>query len=418
MSKFLIQGGKPLKGKIKPMGCKNAALPIIAATLLTKEPCIIDNIPEISDVKVLLELIENLGVSVTKIKPHQYKIQAQKLRLKELKSQLAQKLRASILLLGPILAREGELKMLHPGGCIIGKRPVGTHFQALEKMGATITQDQNYYYASAKKGLKATHIFLDEPSPTATENVIMAAALTPGKTIIRDAACEPHVQDLCEFLEKMGVKFKGLGTQILEIWGRDKLTGANHTVMPDNIEVGTFVAMTAATQGNVIIEDVNIAHLDPIFHQMDLINIKYEIGPNYLHIKPNKNLKSSRIQPRPWPGFPTDLQAPFTVLATQAKGTSLIHEWMYEGRLFYIDELIKMGAEIILCDPHRALVTGPTKLNGSKIVSPDIRAGVALIIAALTADGESEIDNIELIDRGYEDIENRLKKIGAKIRRI
>ena len=418
MSKFVIYGGKPLKGKISVTGEKNAVLPILAATLLTQEPCMIDNVPEISDVKILLKIIKNLGAKVTKIKPNKYKIQAQTLKIKELNSKLVQKLRASVLLLGPMLARVGELKMLHPGGCIIGKRPVGTHFQALEKMGTIITQDQSYYYARANKGLKPAEIFLDEPSPTATENILMAAALTPGLTVIKDAACEPHIDSLCEFLEKMGAKISGIGTQTLKVSGQEKLNGASHTIIPAYIEVGTFAAVAAATKGDVIIENVVVSHLDPILHQLNMMNVNYEIGQNYLHIKPSKSLKAARVQPRPWPGFPTDLQAPFCVLATQANGTSLIHEWMYEGRLFYIDELIKMGANILLCDPHRALVTGPKKLVGAKIISPDIRAGIALIIAALVAEGESVIDNIELVDRGYENIEQRLRKLGANIKRI
>lgn len=418
MAKFIINGGKPLKGTIKPCGSKNAALAIIAATLLTDQSCTIDNIPEILDVKILLEIVEKLGVKVQKLKPHKYKIQAKNIRTTKLNPKLVQKLRASILLMGPLLARKGKMEMPHPGGCIIGKRPVGIHFQTLEKLGIDIRQDQSSYYTKAKRKLKPAVIFLDEPSVTATENVLMAAAKIPGKTIIKYAACESHVQDLCHFLSKMGVNISGIGTQTIEIIGAEKLSGAEHKIIPDNIEVGTFAAVAAATRSNVVIEDVVISHLDPILNKLKMMNVKFKIGKDFLHIKPSAKLKSTRIQTAPWPGFPTDLQAPFCILATQAEGTSLIHDWMYERRLSYIDELIKMGADIILCDPHRALVTGPKKLVGANIGSPDIRAGIALIIAALTAKGKTEIDNIQLIDRGYEDIEKRLRKLGANIKRI
>ncbi len=419
MAKFIIKGGKPLKGTIKPGGSKNGALAIIAATLLTDQSCQISNVPEILDVKTLLEIIQKLGVKVQKIKPHKYKIQAKNIKTTKLDPKLVQKLRASILLMGPLLARKGKMEMLHPGGCIIGKRPVGTHFQALEKLGAVISQDKLSYYAKVKnKKLKPAQIFLDEPSVTATENAIMAAVLTPGKTIIKYAACEPHVQDLCHFLSEMGAEIKGIGTQTLEICGAKKLQGAVHKIIPDNIEVGTFAAAAAATRGDVIIEDIIPEDLDPILNKLKMMGVKFRIGKDFLHIKPTANLKPSRIQTAPWPGFPTDLQAPFCVLATQAKGTSLVHDWMYERRLSYVDELIKMGADIILCDPHRALVNGSRKLFSAKIGSPDIRAGIALIIAALVADGQTVIENIHLIDRGYENIEKRFRKLGANIKRI
>ncbi len=423
MAKFIIKGGKPLKGTIKPGGSKNGALAIIAATLLTDQPCQISNVPEILDVKILLEIIQKLGVKVQKEKPHQYKIQAADIKTTKLDSRLVQKLRASILLMGPLLARKGKMEMLHPGGCIIGKRPVGTHFQALEKLGVEITQDKLSYYAKSASGgknkkLKPAQIFLDEPSVTATENTIMAAVLTPGKTTIKYAACEPHVQDLCQFLSKMGAEISGIGTQTLEICGVKKLQGAVHKIIPDNIEVGTFAAAAAATCGDVIIQNVIPENLDPILNKLKMMGVKFELGKDFLHIKPTTNLRPSRIQTAPWPGFPTDLQAPFCVLATQANGTSLVHDWMYERRLSYIDELIKMGADIILCDPHRALVNGPKKLFSAKIGSPDIRAGIALIIAALIADGQTTIENIHLIDRGYENIEKRFCKLGANIKRI
>lgn len=419
MSKFVINGNKPLKGTIRPNGSKNAALPIIAATLLTKEACIIDNIPEILDVKILFKIIKKLGVKVQKIKSHQYKIQAKNITKTKLDPNLVRKLRASILLMGPLLVRKGEMEMLHPGGCYIGRRPIGTHFQVLEKLGADIYQDQLSYYIKIKdKILKPAIIFLDEPSVTATGNALMTAALIPGKTVIKYAACEPHVQDLCKFLQKMGVQITGIGSHTVTVIGKKVLNGAMHRIIADDIEIGTFAAAAATTKGNVIIQGVDPYYLDAIINKLEIMGIKFELSQNKLHIKPTAKLKATRIQTAPWPGFPTDLQAPFCVLATQAQGTSLIHDWMYERRLFYIDELIKMGADIILCDPHRALVMGPKKLVGTTITGPDIRAGIALIVAGLAAQGKTIIDNAQLIDRGYENIEIRLRKLGADIRRV
>ncbi|HLC39138.1 MAG TPA: UDP-N-acetylglucosamine 1-carboxyvinyltransferase [Patescibacteria group bacterium] len=418
MAKFKIIGGKPLHGTISTTGAKNSALPIIAACLLTDEICEIDNIPDILDIQVMLEIIQELGAIVKKINPHKYQIQAQKIKTTQLKSELISKLRASILLMGPMLARMKKIQMKHPGGCIIGKRPVGTHFWALEKMGATTKQDQTYYYAQAPRGLNPTEMFLDEPSVTATENVLMAAALTPGKTVLKDAACEPHVQDLAHFLIKMGALISGIGTNHLEIIGAQKLQGAKHRLIPDFLDIGTFAAAAAATKGEITIKDVVATDLDPILAKLEMMGVKYKLENRSLKILKSPNLKASRIQTRPWPGFPTDLQAPFCVLSTQAKGTSLIHDWIYERRLLYTDNLIKMGAEIVWCDPHRALVTGPTQLYGAQIGSPDIRAGIALIIAGLAAKGETIIDNIDLVDRGYEAVEIRLQALGANIKRI
>ena len=418
MSKFIIKGGKPLKGKIKPCGSKNAALPIIAATLLAKEPCVIENVPEITDVHILFEIIQKLGVKVKKIEPHKYQIDAKNIIKTELDEDLVQKLRASILLLGPVLSRKGEMKMPHPGGCIIGRRPVGTHFRALEKLGVKISQNKFLYIAKVKDKLKSNEIYLDEPSVTATENVLMAASRIPNETIIKYAACEPHIQDLGQFLIKMGAQIEGLGTNTIKVIGKEELKGANHTIILDEIEIGTFTAAAIATKGDILIKGVNQKYLDPILNKLENMNVNFKIGADFLHILPSKNLKSTRIQTAPWPGFPTDLQAPFCVVATQAKGTSLIHDWMYERRFGYIDELIKMGAKITQCDPHRILVSGPNQLYGAQIASPDIRAGIALIIAGLVAKGKTEIDNIELIERGYENIDERLRSLGADIKKI
>ncbi len=417
MPKFIIEGGVPLKGKIKIIGAKNAALPIIAATILTKEKTILDNVPRISDVETLLEILKKAGVKSNWLAEHKVEIDSSGLNSYELDHQLVRKLRASILLLGPMLARLGKITLPHPGGCIIGRRPVGTHFMALEKLGMEITQDQENYHATTKK-LKGIEIFLDEPSVTATENTIMAAVLAEGKTLIKFAACEPHVEDLANFLNKMGAKIKGAGTRLVEIEGVKELHGVEHSLIPDQLEVGTFAAAVAATNGTVLLEDVGPEHLDSILLKMKEMGVNFELKDKNLLIKSTDHFKSAMIKVNTWPGFPSDLQAPFVVLATQAKGTTLVHDWLYEGRLYYIEELNKMGADIIICDPHRAIVSGPTPLHGTNIISPDIRAGAALIIAALAAKGKSEIDNIQLVERGYEKLEERLKKLGAKIERV
>ncbi|MFC1651816.1 UDP-N-acetylglucosamine 1-carboxyvinyltransferase [Patescibacteria group bacterium] len=417
MPKFLIEGGIPLKGKIKVAGAKNAALPIIAATILTKEKSVIDNIPRISDVEDLIEILKKIGVKIKWVDDYKIEVDPSGLNSHQLDPDLVRKLRASILLMGPMLARLGKITMPHPGGCIIGRRPVGTHFMALEKLGADLTQDQEDYHATTK-GLKGTEMFLDEPSVTATENAMMAAVLAEGKTLIKFAACEPHVEDLANFLNKMGAKIKGAGTRLVEIEGAKELHGAKHRLIPDQLEVGTFAVAAAVTKGEILIEDVGPKHLDSILLKMEEMGVNFELKDDNLLVKGTDHFRSTTIKVNTWPGFPSDLQAPFVVLATQAKGTTLVHDWLYEGRLNYIEELVKMGANIIVCDPHRAIVSGPTPLHGTKIISPDIRAGAALIVAALAAKGKSEIDNIQLVERGYEKLEERLKKLGAKIERI
>jgi len=417
MPKFLIEGGIPLKGKIKVAGAKNAALPIVAATVLTKEESVIDNVPRISDVEALIEILEKAGVKIKWLEEHKVQIDPSSLNISQLDSRLVRRLRASILLLGPLLARLGKVSMPHPGGCIIGRRPVGTHFMALEKLGAKITQDQEDYHAEAKN-LEGTEIFLGEASVTATENAMMAAVLAEGKTVIKFAACEPHVEDLAKFLTKMGAKIKGAGSHTVEIEGVKKLHGTEHRLIPDQLEVGTFAIAAAITKGEVIVEDIGSGQLDSILAKLDDMGVNFKIEGDDLIVKPASSFKSTTIKVDTWPGFPSDLQAPFTVLATQAQGTTLVHDWLYEGRLNYIEELVKMGANITVCDPHRAIVSGPISLRGTKIISPDIRAGAALIIAALAAKGKSEIDNIQLVERGYEKLEERLKKLGARIERI
>ncbi len=418
MPKFVIEGGVSLKGRIQTSGAKNAALPIISATILTKEKTILDNVPKISDVSDLIEILKKAGVKIDWTDEHQLTIDPSGLKNAPLDHDLVKKLRASILLLGPMLARLGEITMPHPGGCIIGRRPVGTHFMALEKLGADITQDAENYHAQTT-GLKGNEIFLGEASVTATENAMMAAVLAEGKTVIKFAACEPHVEDLANFLNKMGAKITGAGTHTVEIEGVKELRGTEYSIIPDQLEVGTFAMAAAVTHGEVLIENIGpLKQLDSILAKMEEFGIDFAVQGNNLLVKPTKEFKPVTIKTDTWPGFPSDLQAPFTVLTTQAKGTSLIHDWLYEGRLYYIEELVKMGANIIICDPHRAIVSGPTPLTGTKIISPDIRAGAALIVAALGAKGKSEIDNIQLVERGYEKLEERLKGLGAKIERI
>lgn len=417
MAKFIIEGARPLHGQIRVSGCKNAVLPEIAATTLTPELCRLENVPEVADVAVMFEILRHLGSKIKKIKPHVYELQTKEIVKTDLPAELVKKLRGSILLLGPLLARAGQVTMAYPGGDIVGRRPVGTHFDALSALGVNI-KVLDTEMISATGQVKGAEIYLTEPSVTATENVIMAATLASGQTKIKFAACEPHVQDLCRFLIKMGAKIEGIGSQTILIEGTEKLSGATHRVIPECIEVGTFAAAAAATGGEIEILGIDCQDLDPILAILTKMGVEYKLSDDILQIKKSPHLSAARIQVNPWPGLPTDLQPPLTVLATQAEGVSLIHEWMYERRLFYIDELLKMGANITLCDPHRALVYGPTKLSGTKIISPDIRAGIALVIAALVAEGESEIDNVEIIDRGYEKIEERLRNLGAQIRRV
>lgn len=421
MARFKICGNKKLKGTINIMGSKNAALPLICASILTKEKCTLKNVPRIEDVKVMIELLRDIGVEINWLKRDTLKICAKKIKKHKLNPSLTHKLRASILLMGPMLSRMKKMQMIHPGGCFIGTRPVGTHFEALESLGAKIKQDKTYYYAEAKK-LKGASIYLDEQSVTATENVILAAVKADGVTTIKNAASERHIVNLADFLNSMGAKITGAGTNTIIIKGRKKLGGAKITVIDDELEIGTFIALSLATKSNLKLQASSFEGIEPILHKAEkmgaILKIKKYNKKNILSVKAPKALKASRIQSSPWPGFPTDLHPAFAVAATQALGKSLIHDWMYERRLFYVDELIKMGAEIVICDPHRALISGPTKLFGTHIISPDIRAGMALVIAGLTAKGKTEIGNIELIERGYYKIEERLKKLGAEIKRI
>ena len=418
MQKFIINGGKPLEGKIDIMGSKNATTPILSACLLTKEECVIDNIPLISDVLKMIEILESMGVETEWVGERQLKVKAgDNVNPEKMDFTMVGKMRSSILLIGSLLARFKKFKIKHPGGCIIGARPIGIHFDALEALGAKITQDENFYYFEAGELIGKT-IILKEFSVTATENLMMAATLAKGTTTIKIAAIEPHVQDLARFLIKMGAKIKGLGIHTIQIEGMKKLHGAQHKIIPDPIEAGTFAIAAAATKGNVEINNVNLHELDLVLEKLKEIGVNFGMKNNKLIIKPtNKFNAVNKIETRTYPGIPTDLQAPLAILATQAEGTTLIHDTMYEGRFAYINELNKMGANAIICDPHRALITGPTPLYGQTITSFDLRAGATLIIAALLAKGQSVIEKVDQVDRGYEKIEERLKSLGADIRR-
>ncbi|MGD9487599.1 MAG: UDP-N-acetylglucosamine 1-carboxyvinyltransferase [Calditrichaceae bacterium] len=417
MSKFIIEGGNPLNGEIKVAGNKNAALPIIAAAALTDEDCIIENLPAIRDVDVMLEILADLGKSVERTAPNVYKISGAIAKTR-VNDALANKLRASILYLSVILAKTGEVEMVPPGGCIIGRRNVDSHFDVIESFGATLEFDEKNYKANLSSP-RAPYIFLKEASVTATENAMLLAASVTGETTIENAASEPHVSDLADVLKKMGAGISGRGTNRLSISGKEKLSGFRHRIMPDHIEAGTLAIAAAATKGEMIIHDAYREHLRMTYHYMKQMNIDLEfLDHQTLKVRPSDPVsQAKKIQVGLWPGFPTDLMSPMIVLATQAKGTTLCHDWMFEGRMFFVDKLIIMGAQIVQCDPHRVLVSGPTMLRGQELSSPDIRAGIALVIAALTARGMSRIDRVELVDRGYEDIAARLNKLGASIKR-
>lgn len=418
MPKFIIQGGQKLKGKIKISGMKNAATPIIAATLLTREECILENVPRITDVLRMLHILESLGAKVIWKKEHTVSISCKNVSLSSLDIETVKAMRSSVLFLGSMLARFKEVEMPEPGGCIIGNRPLGAHFRALETLGAKIIQKKDSY-SLRTSSLKGADIILPEFSVTATENALMASTLAQGETIIKLAAVEPHVLDLIKFLNKIGAKITEIGSHTLKIKGVKKLHGARHKIIPDQIEIGTFAIAAAVTRGEVDIVNIVPEHLDRILLSLKDAGVNFKLRKNMLSIrKTKKGLKSFKIQTLPYPGFPTDLQAPFGVLATQCRGTSLIHDPMYEGRMGYIKELEKMGANATVCDPHRVLITGPTPLYGKEIKSLDLRAGATVVIAGLVAKGETIINNAEILDRGYENLEERLKKLGANIKRV
>ena len=433
MSSFRIQGGRKLKGEIHPQGAKNEALQILCATLLTDQPVTVDNIPDIVDVNKLIELLGDLGVKVERLSPQKYRFTASSVDLAFLETdkyrQKAAALRGSVMLLGPILSRYGKASIPKPGGDKIGRRRLDTHFLGFQNLGARFNFDanRNLFHIDASQ-LKGAYMLLDEASVTGTANIIMAAVLAEGKTTIYYAACEPYIQQLCNMLNRMGAKITGIGSNLLTIEGVKSLKGTEHTLLPDMIEIGSFMGLAAMTQSEITIKNCQIPMLGIIPETFRKLGIKMDFRGDDIHVPAQEHIEIESfidgsiltIADAPWPGFTPDLISVALVVATQAKGTVLIHQKMFESRLFFVDKLIDMGAQIILCDPHRATVTGLDRkypLRGIKMSSPDIRAGVALLIAALSAQGESEISNVEQIDRGYQDIEGRLKRLGAAIER-
>ena len=415
--KFLIQGKKPLKGTIKAMGAKNVSFPLLAACLLTKEPCQISNLPLIEDVFKMLKILERIGAQITWLAEREIKIRCSDIDPSLLPPDVINYFRGSILLLGPLLARFGKIKFPPPGGCLIGARPIDTHLDALSQMGVKISIKDNFYHFEGKP--RPSEIILNEFSVTATENVLLASALCPGKIILKIADQDYQVQELIRVLKKMGVKIAGFGTHTLKISGQKKLKGFKCSIMSDPLEAGTFLVAALATRGKILIKNAELEFLELFLKRLKDFGAKFEIlGPKEIKVLPSKKLKMDKIQSLPYPGIPTDLQPELGVLATQSKGPTLIHDPLYEGRLKYLEELNKMGADIIFCDPHRAIINGPTPLYGTEIPSLDIRSGAALIIAALAAKGETIINNIYQIDRGYERIEERLQKLGADIKRV
>ena len=435
MQAFKIKGGIKLSGNITPQGAKNEALQIICATLLTSEEVIINNIPDIIDINKLITLLKSLGVEVNKIKPNSYSFKAENIDLNYLNSEKfkteGKSLRGSIMIVGPLLARFGKAYIPRPGGDKIGRRRLDTHFEGLIKLGAKLTYNkEDYFYGVEAKKLKGTYILLDEASVTGTANILMASVLAEGITTIYNAACEPYIQQLCKLLCSMGAKIEGVGSNLLKIQGVQVLNGAEHRVLPDMIEIGSWIGLAAMTKSNIRIKNVsweNLGVIPNVFRSLGINLIKENddiVIPEHKNGYEIKNYIDGSIlsiSDAPWPGFSPDLLSIILVVATQAKGSVLIHQKMFESRLFFVDKLIDMGAKIILCDPHRATVIGhdfKSSLKATTMSSPDIRAGISLLIAALSAKGESTIQNIEQIDRGYENIDYRLKSLGAKIQRF
>jgi UDP-N-acetylglucosamine 1-carboxyvinyltransferase len=421
---FVIEGGRPLNGKIRAAGNKNAALPIVAACLLTDEPVLLTNVPSIRDVETMLELIADLGVDVEHVGAGEVRIHAGAVSKHELDEELCSRIRASILVAGPLLAREGEAIVPPPGGDVIGRRRLDTHIHALSRLGADI--HANRRYTMRVERLRGAPIFLDEASVTGTENVVMAAVLAEGETTIANAASEPHVQDLCRFLVSLGAQIEGIGSNVLRVRGVAKLRGGEWRICPDHIEVASFIGLAAVTGGDILIEDVVPEHMSAIWPGLDRLGVMWELGEGSVRVPGGQELavkddigsQIPKIEDGPWPAFPADLTSIALAVATQARGTVLIFEKMFENRLFFVDKLVGMGARIILCDPHRAVVSGPSRLYGERMESPDIRAGMAMLVASLCAEGTSTIGNVGQIDRGYERIDERLRALGASIERV
>ncbi|MCH7641454.1 UDP-N-acetylglucosamine 1-carboxyvinyltransferase [Patescibacteria group bacterium] len=419
MSKLIITGGKKLRGNVKVSGNKNSALKLMAAALLADSPSTLTNVPVIRDVQVMGELIKDLGANVTGLGSNTLTIDPSTLKTYELNPGLTERIRASVVLAAPLLSKFGRAVITPPGGDQIGERLLDTHFSMMREFGVKILKRNGKYQLVWKKRSN-TDIFLEEASVTATEMGLILAASLSKNTRIEDAASEPHVSDLVEFLSSMGTDIKGVGTNSLLIKGKKKLKGTKHKVVPDHIEVGTFAILSAVTGGSILISDVIPEHCQKILHYLGNMGVKsHFVGQKKLKVLPsNLKARKRKFQTRPWPGFPTDLMSPFIILATQTEGTVLCHDWMYEWRMFFVDDLIQMGANIFIADPHRVIVSGPTKLNAETLYCKDIRAGMSVILAALVARGKSEIRNIEMVERGYEDIVKRLSALGADITEI
>lgn len=424
MHVYEIEGSYPLKGTIRASGNKNAALPCICATLLTDQPVTLSNVPEIEDVHVMLKVLQALGSSVERIAPNQYRIQTTDVCSSEIPADQARLVRASILFAGPMLARTGKVVLAPPGGDVIGRRRLDTHFLALSGLGARVEIDGQFVLTANK--LVGVDLFLDEASVTATENAIMAAVLAEGTTTVRNAASEPHVQDLCAMLNTMGARIEGIGSNILTVHGVKRLGGTEFRIGADFMDVGSFIGLAAVTRSELEIEDAAPEHLRMtriafaklgVHWEHDGTTIRVPAGQS-LRVVPDLGGMIPKIDDAPWPGFPPDLTSIMLVVSTQIEGTILIHEKMFESRMFFVDKLIGMGARIILCDPHRAVVSGPSRLRGTDLTSPDVRAGMAMVIAALCAEGKSVIHNVYQIERGYERLVERLQRIGARIRRV
>lgn len=427
MDKFIIQGGVPLSGEVTPSGNKNAALPLLSACLLTDEPVIFHNIPEILDVQIMRALLESLGVQIDTISNHTWRVQAKEVCPADLDPDICRRIRASILLAGPMVARTGELHLPPPGGDVIGRRRVDTHILALKALGAEAEYNRaGRVFDFKARQLVGTNILLDEASVTATENAIMAAVTSQGTTVLKNAASEPHVQELCQFLNLLGGQVENIGSNTLHIHGVSKLHGGEYFIGPDYLEVVSFIGAAIVTHGAIRIRKAGVQYLDMIRLVLRRLGVEWEVegedlvipSDQYLDIEPDLGDAIPVISVMPWPAFPTDLMSIAIVIATQSQGSILFHDWMYPSRMFFIDKLVGMGAQIVLCDPHRCIVIGPTQLFGEKMESPDIRAGMALVLAALTAEGQSIIRNVGQIDRGYERIDEKLRALGARIDRV
>lgn len=424
MDKFIIEGGTPLSGEVVPAGNKNAALPLVAACLLTEEPVVLRNVPRIKDVSVMRHLIESLGAQVEELDATSWRITARDLRPADLDPDLCRKIRASILVAGPMSARVGEFKLPPPGGDVIGRRRLDTHILALRALGSDVQYDRGFTFKS--DGLHGADFLMDEASVTATENAIMAAVMAKGDTVIRNAASEPHVQELCHFLNGLGARIEEIGSNTLHIHGVTRLHGGEYTIGPDYLEVISFVGAAAVTHGSVCVRNAGVGNLGMIGHIFDRMGVRWNVvgddlvvpAEQELRITPDLDGAIPEVKTNVWPAFPTDLISIAITVATQASGSIMFHDWMFSGRMYFTDKLVGMGAKIILCDPYRCLVQGPNQLYGENLESPDIRAGMSMLLAALAAKGTSTVRNIGQIERGYQDVDKKLLALGAKLERV